>query len=54
LGIDNRLKVFHLHVHFLYPIAFVLIVAGLFIYFLTEGVMVRLRSLGWARAKTKE
>lgn len=38
-GLIIGLKVFHLSVHFLYPIAFVLIICGLFVYFLTEGVM---------------
>lgn len=36
-GLIIGLQVFHLKVQFLYPIAFCLIVCGLFVYFLTEG-----------------
>jgi len=31
------IHVFHLHVHWLYPVAFVLIVIGLFVYFIMDG-----------------
>jgi len=33
------LHVFHLHVHWMYPIAFVLIIGGHFVYYGTEGVL---------------
>lgn len=36
-GLIIGIRVFHLYVQFLYPIAFVMIVAGLFVYFLGEG-----------------
>lgn len=35
IGIEK----FHLHVHWMYPIAFVCIVMGMLVYFITEGVM---------------
>ena len=38
-GVIIGIHVFHLHVHYLYPIAFVLILFGLMVYFLTESVM---------------
>ncbi|KAK4561826.1 hypothetical protein LTR86_004505 [Recurvomyces mirabilis] len=38
-GVIVGLKIFHLHVHYLYPIAFVLIIAGHFVYYGTEGVL---------------
>ncbi|KKK20305.1 hypothetical protein P175DRAFT_0533461 [Aspergillus ochraceoroseus IBT 24754] len=38
-GLIIGLKVFHYSVHFLYPIAFVLIIIGLFVYFIKEGQM---------------
>lgn len=38
-GLIIGLQVFHLKVYWLYPIAFVLIIVGLFVYFLTEGIM---------------
>lgn len=38
-GLIIGLRVFHLTVYWLYPIAFVLIVVGLFVYFLFEGVL---------------
>ncbi|KAL9058940.1 MAG: hypothetical protein Q9162_001498 [Coniocarpon cinnabarinum] len=38
-GVCIGVTVFHLSVYYLYPIAFVLIVLGMFVYFLTEGVM---------------
>ncbi|KAF2144114.1 uncharacterized protein K452DRAFT_223886 [Aplosporella prunicola CBS 121167] len=37
-GVIIGIHVFHYTVHYLYPIAFVLIIVGLFIYFLSEGV----------------
>ena len=36
-GVIIGIHVFHLTVHYLYPIAFVLIILGLTVYFLTEG-----------------
>lgn len=33
------LHLFHLHIHWMYPIAFVLIIGGHFVYYGTEGVM---------------
>lgn len=33
------IKVFGLHVHWLYPVAFVLIVVGLFVYFIMDGTL---------------
>lgn len=38
-GIIVGVKVFHYHIHFLYPIAFVLIIVGHFVYYGTEGVL---------------
>ena len=38
-GVIVGLHVFHLHVHWMYPIAFVLILGGHFIYYGTEGVL---------------
>lgn len=38
-GLIIGLKVFHYTVYFLYPIAFVLVVLGLFVYFLMEGIL---------------
>ena len=38
-GVIIGIHVFHLSVYYLYPIAFVLIVLGMFVYFMTEGVM---------------
>ena len=38
-GVIIGLEVFHLHVHWLYPIAFVLIIGGHFVYYGTEGVL---------------
>ena len=38
-GVIVGVQVFHLSVYFLYPIAFVMIVIGMFVYFMTEGVM---------------
>ncbi|KAF2481724.1 solute carrier family 35 member SLC35F1/F2/F6 [Neohortaea acidophila] len=38
-GLIVGLKLFHLHVHWLYPVAFVLIIVGHFIYYGTEGVL---------------
>jgi len=38
-GVIIGIKVFGLTVHFLYPIAFVLILCGLFVYFATESVL---------------
>jgi len=38
-GLIVGLKLFHLHVHWLYPVAFVLIIAGHFVYYGTEGVL---------------
>lgn len=32
-------QVFHLHVHWLYPVAFVLIIVGLFVYFIKDGTL---------------
>ena len=37
-GVCIGVTVFHLSVHYLYPVAFVLIILGIFVYFLTEGV----------------
>jgi len=33
------IQVFHLHVHWLYPVAFVLIIIGLFVYFIMDGTL---------------
>ncbi|EMC99018.1 hypothetical protein BAUCODRAFT_387957 [Baudoinia panamericana UAMH 10762] len=38
-GVIVGLKIFHLHIHYLYPIAFVLIIGGHFVYYGTEGVL---------------
>ncbi|KAF2861407.1 DUF914-domain-containing protein [Piedraia hortae CBS 480.64] len=38
-GVIVGLKVFHLRVHYLYPVAFVLIIVGHFVYYGTEGVL---------------
>jgi solute carrier family 35 protein F1/2 len=38
-GVVVGIKVFGLHIHWLYPIAFVLIMVGHFVYFGTEGVL---------------
>ena len=38
-GVIVGLKVFHLHVHWMYPVAFVLIMGGHFVYYGTEGVL---------------
>ena len=38
-GVIVGIQVFHLHVHWMYPIAFVLIIGGHFIYYGTEGVL---------------
>ncbi|KAH8706010.1 DUF914 domain membrane protein [Talaromyces proteolyticus] len=38
-GLIIGIQVFHYTVHFLYPIAFVLIVLGLFVYFVKEGIL---------------
>jgi solute carrier family 35 protein F1/2 len=38
-GVVVGVKVFGLHIHYLYPIAFVLIMVGHFVYFGTEGVL---------------
>lgn len=38
-GVIVGLKVFHYHVHWMYPIAFVLIMGGHFVYYGTEGVL---------------
>ncbi|KAF1344504.1 hypothetical protein BDV97DRAFT_303787 [Delphinella strobiligena] len=38
-GIIVGVRVFHYHIHFLYPIAFVLIIVGHFVYYGTEGVL---------------
>lgn len=38
-GVIIGIHVFHLTVHYLYPIAFVLIILGLVVYFVTEGIM---------------
>lgn len=38
-GVVVGIKVFGLHIHYLYPIAFVLIMVGHFVYFGTEGVL---------------
>ena len=38
-GVIVGIKVFGLHIHWLYPIAFVLIMVGHFVYFGTEGVL---------------
>ena len=38
-GVCIGVTVFHLSVYYTYPIAFVLIVLGMFVYFMTEGVM---------------
>jgi len=38
-GVIIGLKVFHLHVHWLYPIAFTLIMIGHFVYYFGKGVM---------------
>lgn len=37
-GVLIGVQVFHLSVYYLYPIAFVMIIIGMFVYFLTEGV----------------
>ncbi|KIW16161.1 hypothetical protein PV08_06212 [Exophiala spinifera] len=38
-GVIIGLRVFHLHVHWMYPIAFTLIMAGHFVYYFGKGVM---------------
>lgn len=38
-GVIVGIQVFHLHVHWLYPLAFVLIIIGLVVYFASESVM---------------
>ncbi|KAK4546519.1 hypothetical protein LTR36_001736 [Oleoguttula mirabilis] len=38
-GVIVGLRLFHYHVHYLYPIAFVLIIGGHFVYYGTEGVL---------------
>lgn len=38
-GVIIGLRVFHLHVHWLYPIAFTLIMIGHFVYYLGKGVL---------------
>ena len=38
-GVIVGIQVFHLHVHWMYPIAFVLIMFGHFVYYGTEGVL---------------
>ncbi|KAK4502850.1 hypothetical protein PRZ48_006276 [Zasmidium cellare] len=38
-GVIVGIKVFHYHVHWMYPIAFVLIMIGHFVYYGTEGVL---------------
>ncbi|KAI9810153.1 MAG: hypothetical protein M1827_006679 [Pycnora praestabilis] len=37
-GVVIGIKVFHLHIYYLYPIAFVLIILGLFVYFIANTV----------------
>jgi solute carrier family 35 protein F1/2 len=38
-GVIVGIQVFHLHVHWMYPVAFVLIMCGHFVYYGTEGVL---------------
>jgi solute carrier family 35 protein F1/2 len=38
-GVIVGIQVFHLHVHWMYPVAFVLIMGGHFVYYGTEGVL---------------
>ena len=38
-GVCIGVKVFHLHIHWMYPIAFVLIMVGHFAYYLSESVL---------------
>ena len=38
-GVIIGIHVFHLHIHWMYPVAFVLIMAGHFVYYGTEGVL---------------
>jgi len=38
-GVVIGTQVFHYHIHYLYPIAFVLIIGGHFVYYGTEGVL---------------
>lgn len=38
-GVIIGIHVFHLSIYYLYPIAFVLIILGMFVYFMTEGMM---------------
>lgn len=38
-GVIVGTKLFHYHIHYLYPIAFVLIILGHFVYYGTEGVL---------------
>ncbi|KAF2100746.1 DUF914-domain-containing protein [Rhizodiscina lignyota] len=38
-GVVIGVQVFHLHIHWMYPIAFVLIILGHFAYYLTESVL---------------
>jgi len=38
-GVIIGLHVFHLHVHYLYPIAFTLIIIGHFFYYVGKGVL---------------
>lgn len=38
-GVIVGIQLFHYHIHYLYPIAFVLIIGGHFVYYGTEGVL---------------
>jgi len=38
-GVIVGIKIFHDHIHYLYPIAFVMIIGGHFVYYGTEGVL---------------
>ena len=38
-GVIVGINVFHLHIHWMYPVAFVLIMCGHFVYYGTEGVL---------------
>jgi solute carrier family 35, member F1/2 len=36
-GVVIGVVIFHLHIHWMYPIAFLLIISGCFVYFMSEG-----------------
>lgn len=38
-GVAIGIHVLHIHMHYLYPVAFVLVIVGLLVYFLTDGIL---------------